>query len=107
MNFNSYQNEAKKTAVYPNVGKNFIYPTLGLAGESGECVEKIKHILRDKGGRIGEAEKADLKDALGDVLWYIAQLSTELGFKMEEAAQTNLKKIFSRQKSGTLKGDHK
>ena len=42
MNFNEYQKEAKKTAIYPNSGNNFIHPTLGLNGEAGEVAEKIK-----------------------------------------------------------------
>lgn len=42
MNFEEYQEKSKETAIYPNRGSNFIYPTLGLAGESGEVAEKIK-----------------------------------------------------------------
>ncbi|TSC67194.1 MAG: hypothetical protein CEO19_329 [Parcubacteria group bacterium Gr01-1014_73] len=29
----------------PIGGKNFLYPVLGLAGETGEVVEKVKKIL--------------------------------------------------------------
>ncbi|MDQ5981676.1 MAG: hypothetical protein QG570_433, partial [Patescibacteria group bacterium] len=29
MTFNDYQNKARETALYPDVGSNFIYPTLG------------------------------------------------------------------------------
>ena len=42
MDFDNYQIEARTTAVYPNKDKNFIYPTLGWVGESGEVAEKIK-----------------------------------------------------------------
>jgi len=38
MNFREYQEKANSTAVYPNQGKNFIYPCLGLAGEAGEVL---------------------------------------------------------------------
>ena len=47
INFNEYQKEAKKTAIYPNSGNNFIHPTLGLNGEAGEVAEKIKKALRN------------------------------------------------------------
>ena len=36
MNFNEYQEEAAKTAVYPDIGNNLWYPGLGLGGEAGE-----------------------------------------------------------------------
>ena len=42
MTFEEYQKESRKTALYPNKGNNFIYPVLGLCGESGEIAEKIK-----------------------------------------------------------------
>ena len=42
MTFEEYQQKSRTTALYPNTGNNFIYPTLGLAGEAGEVAEKIK-----------------------------------------------------------------
>ena len=50
MKFDGYQIQARKTAIYPDKGKNFIYPTLGLVGETGEVAEKIKKVIRDKKG---------------------------------------------------------
>lgn len=96
MDFNKYQEESQKTANYPNKGNNYIYPVLGLAGESGEVAEKIKKIIRDDNGIVSLEKKEEIKKELGDVLWYLAQLSTEFGLKLEDVAQTNLEKIFSR-----------
>ena len=45
MEFNEYQKLARKTAIYAGAGKNFVYPALGLCGESGEVAEKIKKIV--------------------------------------------------------------
>lgn len=104
MDFNDYQNISRETAIYPNIGKNFIYPTLGLVGESGEIAEKVKKIIRDTDGEITDETRELLKKELGDVLWYLAQLSTELGFKLDEVAEENLKKLYARKKKGTLKG---
>jgi NTP pyrophosphatase (non-canonical NTP hydrolase) len=42
---------------------------------------------------------------LGDVLWYVAQLASELGLELDEIAQTNLDKLLSRQRRGVLSGD--
>jgi NTP pyrophosphatase (non-canonical NTP hydrolase) len=41
---------------------------------------------------------------LGDVLWYVAQLSSELGLELEDVARANLEKLRSRQRRGVLSG---
>lgn len=105
MNFNDYQKQAKKTAVYPNKGKNYIYPVLGLVGEAGEVAEKFKKIIRDNDGKIDSEKKAEIEKELGDVLWYISQISTELKINLEDVAKTNIKKLSSRLKRNCIKGD--
>ena len=45
MELNSYQDAARKTAAYPDVGRNPIYPTLGLTGEAGEEADKVKKVI--------------------------------------------------------------
>ena len=96
MDFKTYQNKARKTAMYPNIGSNHIYPTLGLVGEAGEVAEKVKKILRDKKGIIDKDSKFEIMKELGDVLWYIANLSSELGFNLNDVAETNLIKLQNR-----------
>lgn len=104
MDFNTYQQAAAKTAVYPDLGNNFVYPTLGLVGEAGEVAEKIKKVLRDDSGRVSPEKKQELMKELGDVLWYLSQLSSELGLELERVAQDNLDKLTSRQERGKLGG---
>jgi NTP pyrophosphatase (non-canonical NTP hydrolase) len=41
---------------------------------------------------------------LGDVLWYVAQLATELELELEQIARQNLEKLLSRQRRGVLSG---
>ena len=105
MNFTDYQTQSRKTAKYPAIGHPVIYPTLGLTNEAGEVAGKIKKIFRDKGGLIGEAERAALKGELGDVLWYLAQICTELDLSLEDVAGYNLEKLFSRLERGKIGGD--
>ncbi|MCK9439138.1 MAG: nucleoside triphosphate pyrophosphohydrolase family protein [Patescibacteria group bacterium] len=104
MNFKEYQEESKKTAKYPDKGNNYIYPTLGLAGESGEVAEKIKKIIRDDNGIVSSEKKEEIKKELGDVLWYISQLSTEFGLELEDVASTNLEKLLSRLERDKISG---
>jgi len=65
MNFKEYQEKAKKTALYPNQGNNFVYPVLGLTGGSGEVAEKIKKVFRDHGGQMKEPQRLEIKKSLG------------------------------------------
>jgi NTP pyrophosphatase (non-canonical NTP hydrolase) len=109
MNFSEYQEQAKKTAKYPEVGNNYVYPTLGLAGESGEVAEKIKKVIRDQAGVISDEARADIQKELGDVLWYVAQLATELGLSLEDVALGNVQKLQDRMERNALggSGDHR
>lgn len=103
--FDKYQKQCKKTAVYPKVGKGFVYPLIGLTGETGEVAEKIKKLFRDDKGKLTPERKEEISKELGDVLWYVAQLSTELGIKFSDVVEGNIKKLASRKLRGTLHGD--
>jgi NTP pyrophosphatase (non-canonical NTP hydrolase) len=105
MNFNEYQQKSRKTAVYPPIGHPVIYPTLGLVNEAGEVAGKIKKVFRDKDGQISEETRQALKAELGDVLWYLAQVSTELGLTLDEVAEANIAKLYNRLERGKIGGD--
>jgi len=105
MNFSDYQKLSRRTAGYPSIGHPVIYPVLGLVNEAGEVAGKVKKIFRDKGGVIGETEREALKAELGDVLWYIAQVCTELEIPLDAVAEANLAKLLDRQARGKIRGD--
>ncbi len=105
MHLNKYQKLARKTASYPNVGKNLTYPTMGLCGESGEVAEKVKKIFRDCEGKVSPDTRDAIGKEMGDVLWYLANLCSELNFEMDEVAKINLEKIKSRVKRNKVKGN--
>ncbi len=105
MNFDDYQTKSRKTAKYPAIGHPVIYPALGLVNEAGEVAGKIKKIFRDKGGEISEETRSALKAELGDVLWYVAQLCTELGLSLDEVAAYNLEKLYDRLERGKIRGE--
>jgi NTP pyrophosphatase (non-canonical NTP hydrolase) len=101
MNINTYQQEATKTAIYSN---KLIYPTLGLVGEAGEIANKVKKILRDNSGDLQEDVRQNLISELGDVLWYVAALATDLKTELSEVANKNIEKLNSRKNRGTIGG---
>jgi NTP pyrophosphatase (non-canonical NTP hydrolase) len=105
MNFEEYQKKSRKTALYPKIGEGFVYPTMGLAGEAGEVAEKVKKIFRDKNGVVDEDTKNTIKKELGDVLWYVSQIATEFNLSLDEIAEENIEKLYSRMERGTLNGD--
>lgn len=104
MDFKQYQEKSRKTAIYPNSGENYVYPTLGLSGEAGEVAEKIKKVIRDKNGVIDEETREEIKKELGDVLWYISQIASELDLSLDEIGEKNIEKLYSRMERGKLSG---
>jgi NTP pyrophosphatase (non-canonical NTP hydrolase) len=103
MDLNDYQQAARRTAIYA-AQHRVLYPALGLASEAGEVAGKIKKVLRDQGGDFGRAPIEAIKDELGDVLWYVALLASDLGLSLEEVAAANLTKLASRKDRDQLRG---
>jgi NTP pyrophosphatase (non-canonical NTP hydrolase) len=98
-----YQLLSRRTAEYPREAW-LAYPALGLAGEAGEVAEHAKKAIRDDGGEVSDERRTKMSKELGDVLWYVAQLATELGLQLEDIAQANIDKLLSRQQRGVLAG---
>lgn len=101
---NDYQRESRKTWNVIPMDHAIVYPTLGLVNEAGEVAGKIKKIFRDKEGRITDEDRKALQYELGDVLWYLSQICTELDLTLEQVAEANLEKLFSRMERGQIRG---
>ncbi len=104
MQFNDYQAQALKTAIYPDRGNNILYPTLGLCGEAGEVAELIKKMVRDDEGVMTPERKTKLERELGDVLWYVAVVAHEAGLSLDQIAQANIEKLSARKELGLIQG---
>ncbi len=105
MDFNEYQEKASVTATFTGKQEEhqLMYLALGVCGESGEIAEKIKKMIRNDNGIITDETRALLKLEIGDVLWYLSQLSSVLGFSFDDAAQANIEKIMDRRARGVIK----
>lgn len=104
MYLNQYQKTAKETAIYPKE-RAIEYLTLGLTGEAGEIANKVKKVIRDNNGKpMSKATKELIAAELGDVLWYVAMLSDELGSSLDDIADNNLWKLANRKTRNKLGG---
>jgi NTP pyrophosphatase (non-canonical NTP hydrolase) len=95
-----YQIRAAETAIFPKE-KALEYITLGLCGEAGEIANKAKKLIRDGDN---PAKRVEITKELGDVCWYIAVLSRELGVNLGKVMEDNLEKLADRKSRGTLGG---
>lgn len=103
--FSEYQRLAARTGGPVDANHPIAYPTLGLTNEAGEVAGKVKKIFRDGGGVVTDADRAALARELGDVLWYIAELCTQLGISLEDVAGENIRKLTDRTVRGVLRGE--
>lgn len=101
MTLNDYQRLALETAIYP---APIVYPALGMCGEAGEVAGKVKKVLRDNNSEFTDEKKHEMAKEIGDVMWYCATLSNDLGYTLEEIAEMNYQKLHSRQLRGKLGG---
>jgi len=67
---------------------------LGLAGEAGSVASEYKKWLRD--GRAHLRWQEHMKEELGDVLWYLTAIASDLGLDLDDVARANLAKTQSR-----------
>jgi len=96
--FSDYQSKTDKTAVYPRETP-LQYLALGAVGEAGEIAEKVKKKERD-----GELDKEELAKEIGDVIWYLAQLASELDKDLGDIAGQNIEKVLDRKERDKISG---
>ncbi|WP_421276143.1 nucleoside triphosphate pyrophosphohydrolase family protein [Aeromonas veronii] len=95
--FDHYQEWAETTAVY----QDNLYPVLALAEEAGELAGKFAKALRAGTNFNKEAVAKEL----GDVLWNVALIASELGMTLSDIAIMNFNKIESRKARGVINGE--
>ncbi|WKC58445.1 nucleoside triphosphate pyrophosphohydrolase family protein [Borrelia sp. P9F1] len=102
---NEYQIRAREIGEYENKREELILTILELAEETGEVIEKIKKLIRDKDYVLDDEYLLSIKKELGNVLWYISNLSADLGVTLEDIAITNLEKLKKRHEDDTINGE--
>jgi NTP pyrophosphatase (non-canonical NTP hydrolase) len=97
MNFNEYQAKAMsfrlKSADSP-------YAFMGLVGEVGELYGAIAKAMRDD----TEIDPEYIKKELGDILWFVAAITTDMQLNLSDVAEKNIDKLSGRAVRGTIQG---
>ena len=110
MTFDDYEADAMETAIYPD---ELIYPVLGLLSEAGELASKVKKYYRDNCYSVNCEDavlelpfelRFELAKELGDSLWYLTAIASDLGYSLEEIAWMNVEKLQDRQERDVLTG---
>lgn len=101
MTFDDYQLHARTTAIYKQA---IVYPALGMCGEAGEVAEKVKKMVRDDSSILTEERRQAIGKEIGDVLWYAANLASDIGLSLGYIAGMNIEKLRDRAARGVLQG---
>ena len=90
--FSEYQRESRKTWNLVLTDHPIVYPTLGLVNEAGEVRRgRSRRYSAIRAGRSLRRTAKALMLELGDVLWYLAQICTELGISLDDVAEATLR----------------
>ena len=109
MNIDEYAKWTMTTAVYPGAGTGSLeelsYLGLGLAGEAGEVVEKIKKMVRDPGRFEDKDYHGLMQEELGDVFYYLCRICEAEGINPSVVINMSKNKLEQRKREGKIHGD--
>ena len=79
-----YQRQASATSLNRPVqgGDAITTPMLGLIGEAGEVVSELKKRAREGTAYVSFRDR--LREELGDLLWYVAEVATRRGIRLTD-----------------------
>lgn len=92
MDFHAYQELAGRTAKPMTMQGNLLHSALGLAGEVGELTDTIKR----KFVYGQELDVDNIKEELGDILWFVALCADAVNLNMGDIAKANIDKLACR-----------
>lgn len=106
MTFDKYQSKAHTTSGDIKIGNSLVlYPVLGLLGEAGELANKLKKVYRDSNGVMPEETRKAILLELSDILWYEAEICTQMNVSLDDVAAMNLAKLEKRLVEGKIHGN--
>lgn len=92
MDFKTYLTESERTLKDKGKDMNLLHGTVGICTEAGELLDAFKrNIFYGK-----ELDTVNVKEEIGDIMWYIAIMCRELNMDMGDILQTNIDKLKAR-----------
>ena len=95
MEFKKYQQEAARTdaPLDDNYDKlHAVHMVMGMSTEVGELVDVFKKNLAYK----KPVDWVNVKEEIGDLMWYVANFCTKNNIDLEQIMQTNIDKLKAR-----------
>ena len=92
MDFKTYLTESQRTLIEKGKDMNMLHGAIGIGTEAGELLDTFKrNIFYGK-----PLDTVNIKEELGDIMWYVAILCRELELDMDDVLQTNIDKLRAR-----------
>ena len=96
MNINKFIEESARTmsdSWHPeNIKTETFHGIIGVAGEAGELLDAAKKAVFYN----HELDKENLREEIGDIMWYIAAIIRSEGWDIESILQENIDKLRKR-----------
>ena len=98
--WNNFEKRAKRLYIEDGVNIPLLLTSaIGAGSECGEFEEIVKKIVF-QGKEYNEDSRFHMKRELGDILWYVANAATALGYTLDEIVEGNIAKLESRYPNG-------
>ncbi len=92
MKIEDYLKASERTLIDKGHDMNLLHAAMGISTESGELMDAFKRKIF-----YGKAlDVVNVKEEIGDVMWYIAILLRELDLDFEDVLQVNIDKLKAR-----------
>lgn len=92
-----YQTAAQRTSRKGGFAvEHLLNGVLGLVGESGEVADIVKKVAFQG----HEIDIEHIAKELGDILWYVAETATAIGYDLETIGRMNIVKLEKRYPDG-------
>ncbi len=92
MDINTFAEESSRTLIDKGHDLNLLHAAMGISTESGELMDAFKRkIFYGK-----DLDVVNVKEEIGDLMWYVAILLRELDLDFEELLQINIDKLKAR-----------
>ena len=92
MDIQTYLKASERTLIDKGHDMNLLHAAMGITTESGELMDAFKRKLFY--GK--ELDVVNLKEEVGDMMWYVAILLRELDLDFHEILQLNIDKLRAR-----------